>query len=383
MRRLVWRNLLRNKRRTLLTVGSVAIALLVLTLLSAVLQAMTDVEDPTGAKRLVARNRISLTFPLPEAYGPRLALIPHVQAISPVTWFQGRYKNDRPENNFPRFASDPKTLFDVFPEFELPPEQREAWQRDRGGFIAGASLAEEQGWQIGDRITVQGDIYPVDLELTLRGIFHVPSNPAQERSLYFQKRYLEEALDTPGDVGLYWLLLDDPAAVTAVIQQGEAMFENSPAQVRVETQEAFVLSFVEMLGNVRFLFRSVGLAIALSILLVSANTMAMAARERTSEVAVLRTLGFGRLRVVALVVLESAAVGLSGGLLGLLLAAAALGVLQPIVESFGFAFRSLSIDWGRGTLTLLGGLAIGLVAGAAPAVNAARLRIVDGLRRVA
>jgi putative ABC transport system permease protein len=381
--RLVWRNLLRNKRRSLLTLGSVAIALLLLTLLSAVLQAMTDVENPTGASRLVARNRISLTFQLPEAYGPRLASIPHVQAITPLDWFQGRYKDDRPENFFPRFSSDPETLFAAFPELELPPEQLEEWKRDRGGFVAGASLAKAQGWKLGDTITIQGDIYPVDLELTLRGIFSAPQNRSQERAIYFQDRYVEEALGNPGIVGMYWLLLDDPEAVPQVIQQAEAMFENSPAQVRVETQEAFALSFVQMLGNIRFLFGSIGLAIVVSILLITANTMAMAARERTSEVAVLRTLGFRKHQVVGMVVLEAVLVGLGGGAVGVLLANAALGALQPVLENFGFVFQSLRANPERTITALAVGTAIGLVAAVVPAWNAARLRIVDGLRSVA
>jgi len=381
--RLVWRNLMRNKLRTTLTIGSVAIALLVLTLLGTVLQAMTDVEDPTGAGRLIARNRISLTFQLPEAYGARLESIPHVVAVSPQDWFQGVYVDRRPENQFPRFASDPESLLQVFPELELPAEQAEAWKADRRGFIAGAALAEEKEWELGEQITIAGDIYPVDLELTLRGIYRLPANPAQERSLYFQDRYLEEALGNPGIVGFYWLLLDDPDAVPEVIQQAEAMFENSPAQLRVETQEAFILGFIEMLGNIRFFFGAIGLAVAISILLITANTMAMAARERTTEVAVLRTLGFRKGQVVTMVVLEAILVGGLGALLGVLLASGALGGIQTALQNQGLVFNTLRASPDRVALGIAIGVAIGLIAGAVPAWNAARLRIVDGLRQVA
>ena len=383
MIRLVWRNLMRNKLRTTLTIGSVAIALLVLTLLGTVLQAMTDVEDPTGAGRLIARNRISLTFQLPEAYGARLESIPHVVAVSPQDWFQGVYVDRRPENQFPRFASDPESLLQVFPELELPAEQAEAWKADRRGFIAGAALAEEKEWELGEQITIAGDIYPVDLELTLRGIYRLPANPAQERSLYFQDRYLEEALGNPGIVGFYWLLLDDPDAVPEVIQQAEAMFENSPAQLRVETQEAFILGFIEMLGNIRFFFGAIGLAVAISILLITANTMAMAARERTTEVAVLRTLGFRKGQVVTMVVLEAILVGGLGALLGVLLASGALGGIQTALQNQGLVFNTLRASPDRVALGIAIGVAIGLIAGAVPAWNAARLRIVDGLRQVA
>lgn len=383
MIRLVWRNLLRNKVRTTLTIGSVVVALFVLTLLGSVLQAMTDVEDPTGASRLIARNRISLTFQLPEAYGQRLASIPHVVAVSPQDWFQGVYVDRRRENQFPRFASDPESLLRVFPEIELPAEQAEAWKQDRRGFVTGAALAEEKGWELGDQITIEGDIYPVDLELTLRGVFTLPENPSQERVLYFQDRYLEEAMGNPGIVGFYWLLLDDPAAVPEVIQQAEAMFENSPAQLRVETQEAFILGFIEMLGNIRFLFGAIGLAVAISILLITANTMAMAARERTSEVAVLRTLGFGKGQVVVMVVLEAVLVGALGAGLGVLLASGALGGIQAALQSMGLVFNTLRASPERILLGIAIGVVIGLAAGAVPAWNAARLRIVDGLRQVA
>lgn len=382
MIRLVWRNLTRNKRRTILTIGSVALALFLLSLLGAVLQAMTDVSGSSEARRLVARNAISLTFQLPAAFGQRLKSLPGVVEVTPLNWFQGVYKDTRPENFFPRFASDPDTLFEVFPEIQIPVDQVETWKRERDGFIAGRSLVERQGWELGDRITIQGDIYPVDASLVLRGVFEVPENSSQERILYFHMDYLEEALGNPGQVGTYWLLLEDPDRVPEVIQAGEAMFENSVAPVRVETEEAFGLAFVQMLGNIRFLFGSIGLAIVVSILLISANTMAMAARERTREAAVLRTIGFPKTRVVAMVVIEALFVGLAGAALGMVAAAFLLRGLDPMLQELGFVFQGLAMTPQRLLTGVAIGLAIGLLSGAFPAVAAARMRIVDGLRRV-
>jgi putative ABC transport system permease protein len=383
MIKLVLRNLGRNKRRTILTTASVALAIFVLTMLGAVLQAMTNVGDASEARRLVARNAISLTFPLPEAYEQRLASIPHVVAVTPLQWFQGVYKDNRPQNFFPRFAAEPDTLLQVFPELQISPEAVAAWKAERTAFIAGKSLAEEQGWEIGDVITIQGDIFPVSPELVLRGIFTQPTNPTQERVLYFHRRYLEEALGNPGQVGTFWLLLDEPESATQVIETAEAMFENSAWQVRAETEEAFALAFVQMLGNVSFLFLMVGSGIVISILLITANTMAMAARERTREVAVLRTLGFRRKHVVSMVVLEAVVVGVGGAALGLLAASLVSRGLAPALNAMGvFAFGQAGSDPMRLVQGIGIGLLLGLLAGALPAYQAARLKIVDGLRAV-
>jgi putative ABC transport system permease protein len=383
MTKLIFRNLFRNKRRTFLTTASVALAIFVLTMLSSVLQAMTNVGDVSEARRLVARNAISLTFAMPEAYGQRLASIPHVVGVTPLQWFQGVYKDNRPANFFPRFATDPETLFTVFPEIVITPEEVEAWKSERSAFIAGKKLADEQGWKLGDVITIKGDIFPVNPELVLRAIFTVPDNETSERMLYFHRRYLEEALGNPGQVGTYWMLIDEPKNAPEVIETAEAMFENSSNQVRAETEAAFALAFVQMLGNVSFLFLMVGSGIVISILLITANTMAMAARERTREVAVLRTLGFRRKHVVSMVVLEAVAVGLAGAVLGLAVAGVVNRGVGSVLEGMGmFAFGQGGFDPVRLAQGLGLGLLLGVVAGAFPAYTAARLKIVDGLRAV-
>ncbi len=383
MIRLVWRNLLRNKRRTILTVLSVAMAIFLLVLLGSVLQAMTDVGNPSEASMLVVRNAISLTFQIPEAYGPRIAALPHVVAVTPLDWFQGVYKDNRPENFFPRFATDPETLRDVFTDVTVDEAQWDDFRRERTAFASGRRLAEKQGWEIGDVIAIKGDIYPVDLELTLRAIFTYPGNEGQENLIYLHRKYVQEAIGNPGTVNNFWLQIDDPENATAVIREIEGMFENSQAQVRAETAQAFALSFVNMLGNVRFLFGSIGLAIVVSILLITANTMAMAARERTREVAVLRTLGFRRGQVTAMVILEALVVGVVGSALGLAGATMVTRAIDPILQENGLSFSNLAIDPQRVAIGLAIGLLIGLIAGAFPAWTASRMKIVDGLRRIA
>jgi putative ABC transport system permease protein len=382
MGKLALRNLLRNKRRTFLTMGSVSLALLLLCLLLSFLAAMERAEGAAD-NRIVVRNRISLTFNLPEAYEQRLRTVPHVVAVTSLTWYQGTYIDNRPANFFARFATDPPTFLDVYPEFQIAQDQVQAWQGDRMGFIAGKLLADKYGWKLGDQIFVKGDIYPVDINITLRGIFSEPSAPAQEKAIYFHRRYLEEALDNPGEAGTYAMRIDSPDNVAAVISATEAMFENSEARVRAETEEAFSLSFVEMLGNIRLLFGAIGLAVVVSILFITANTMAMAARERTTEVAVLKTLGFKPGQVVSVVMAESLAVGAGGGLLGVALAGGLMpGVARAMEEVFP-VFGTLRVTGPTLALALAVSLVIGVLAGWFPAWQAARLRIVDGLRRVA
>lgn len=375
------KNLLRNKRRTFLTAASVALTLILVCLLGAVLAAMESAEGAAD-NRVVVRSAISLTFTLPEAYAQRLQQIDHVVAITPLNWFGGIYKDERPENFFAQFATDPQTLLAVYPEYQIPPDQVTTWQQERTAFITGKALADKYGWKLGDQIFIKGSIYPLDLNLTLRGIFTEPNAPAAEKTIFFHRMYLEEALDNPGEVGTFFLRIDSPDHVGTVVQTAEAMFENSEAQVRAETEKAFSLSFLEMMGNVRMFLGAIGAAIVVSLLFITANTMAMAARERTNEVAVLKTLGYRRGHVIRLLLFESLAVGVGGAIAGLAIAVvlvkgAAAG-LQNIFPIFG----TLSVTPPIAALALALGLFIGLISGGFPALQAARMSIVDGLRKL-
>lgn len=382
MQKLALRNLLRNKLRTSLTLASLMFALLLLSLLTAFLDLLSST---TGASdnRIIVRSAISLATLLPESYWRQLESMPHVQAVTPLNWFQGTYKDDRPENFFPRFAADPATLFKVYPELRLSPDQQQAWAADRRGFVAGKALAQKYGWKLGDSIFVKGDIYPMDLNLVLRGIFTQPDTPDQEKVVYFQRQYLEEGIGKRGLIGTYTLRIDSPANEVAVRKAAEARFENSDFQVRAETEKAFQLSFAEMIGNVKLLFTAIGLAAVISIFFITANTMAMAARERTTEVGVLKTLGFGRGQVMRLVLVESLTVGVLGAVLGCGLAAVLLPAIGKLIADMMPIFGTLHMSGGNLAGGLAIGAAIGLLSGLGPAAAAARLSIVDAVRRVA
>jgi putative ABC transport system permease protein len=347
-----------------------------------VLDSFTQGAESSSDNRVVVRNAISLTFDLPEYYGQRLATLDHVSAFTPLDWFGGIYIDQRPENFFAQFGCDPYTLFRVFPEITLAPSQRQAFEKERGSFIAGRELAEQYGWKPGDTVVIRGEIYPFDLNITLRGIFENAVDPTQERQIYFHREYMEEALDNPGVVGTWWLKIDSPGHVPEVIAAAEAMFANSASQVKAETEKAFQLSFVEMLGNIRLLFGAIGLAVVISVLFITGNTMAMTARERTTEMAVLRTLGFGRRHVVGLVFLEALAIALLGGVIGLLFSAGFIRTAALVMGKAFPLFSSLRLQPDTTVLGVLMVVGIGLASGIPPGLLAARTRIVDGLRRV-
>jgi len=381
MLKLALRNLLRNKLRTILTLLSLVSALVLLCFLTAFLDVLATTEG-SADNRVVVRSAVSLAMPLPEAYWQRLKTLEHVQGITTFNWYQGIFKNDRPENFFPRFSTDPDSLFEVYPEYKISEAEKAAWKAERTAFIAGKTLADKYHWKIGDQIFIKGDIYPVDVNLTLRGIFTAADAPSAEKQIFFHRKYLEEALGNPGLVGTYFLKIDSPQNVTKVIKAAEAMFTNAEFQVRAETEKAFQLSFLEMIGNIRLLFGAIGLAVVISIFFISANTMAMAARERTTEVGVLKTLGFRNGQVLSLVIIESVAVGLLGALVGLAISALSIrgisSALEKVFPIFG-TFKMTPHTWAVG----LGvGLLIGVLSGLIPAINASRVNIATALRRV-
>lgn len=381
MTKLVWRNLTRNKMRTFLTIASVGLALFILCLLSAILQAMEGTAG-AAANRVVVRHAVALTFTLPESYWERLRRLDHVIEVTPLNWYQGVYIDNKQANFFPRFSADPDTLFQVFDDNLIAPDQLQAFKDDRAGFVAGKTLVEKYGWKLGEQITIKGDIYPVDVQLNLRGIFENPKVSSGERQIFFQRRYLEEAMGNPGQIGTYWLKLDSPSSVAAVVRAAEEMFLNSDAPVRAETEEAFALSFLEMMGNVRLLLGSIGLAIVVSILFITANTMAMAARDRTREVAVLRTLGFRTGQVTSLVLGESVLVATLGALIGTTIAWGLIRMAHGFLEEIGL-FGNLTVSPALFAVALGAGAVLGLLSGILPALAAARTDIVEGLRKVA
>src|SRR3984885_3267162 len=376
--RFVTKNAFRNKRRSILTVLSIALSLLLLTLMMTLWHAFAlDDGSAESAQRLVVRHRVSLTFTLPMYYRDKIRAIPGVVSVVPVSWFGGIYKDQKPENFFPKFGTDPDEFFKVFRDIQMPEDQIKAWQRDRQGVIVDDSLAAKYGWKIGDRLYIQGDIFPVNLELYVRGIFHsTPDN----KSAYFNSKYVEEAVSFfKGQAGTFSILAASPSDVSKIATEIDDMFRNSPQPTKAESEKAFGLEFVAMMGNVKAFILSICSAVVFATLLVSANTMAMSIRERTREVAVLKTLGFTKIGVLGLFVSEAVALSLAGGLLG-----ASLGSL--LVYGFSHAapltFFPLRMTPAIFTLALLTSGFVGLLSAALPSYHASQINIVDGLRHI-
>ena len=376
--RFVSKNAFRNKRRSILTVLSIAVSLLLLTFMMTLWHAFAlNDGSAESAQRLVVRHRVSLTFTLPGFYREKIRAIPGVVAVVPVSWFQGIYKDQKPENFFPRFGTDPDEFFKVFRDVEMPDDQLKAWQRDRQGVIVDDTLAKKYGWKLGDRIVIVGDIYPVTLELYVRGIFH--SNP-DNKSVYFNAKYVEEAVSFfKGQAGTFSILAASPADVSKVASAIDDMFRNSPQPTKAESEKAFGLEFVAMLGNVKAFILSICSAVVFTTLLVSANTIAMSIRERTREVAVLKTLGFTKRGVLGLFVSEAVALALVGGLVGASLGGLMVFGFGHVVQLTFFPLRMTPEIWGLALLT--SGL-VGLLSAALPSYNASKINIVDGLRHI-
>ena len=376
--RFVTKNAFRNKRRSILTVLSIAFSLLLLTLMMTIWRAFyLDQGSAESAERLVVRHRVSLTFSLPGFYREKIRAVPGVVAVVPVSWFGGIYKDDKPENFFAQFGTDPEEFFKVFRDMQLSDEQRIAWQRDRQGVIVDDTLAQKYGWKLGDRIVLKGNIYPVDLELYVRGIF--TSNP-DNKSVYFNSKYVEEAVSFfKGQTGTFSILAASPGDVSKIASTIDDMFRNSPQPTKSESEKAFGLEFVAMMGNVKAFILMICSAVVFATLLVSANTMAMSIRERTREVAVLKTLGFTRNSVLGLFVSEAVALAAAGGVFGIILTYA---LIYLISLSPYMSFYHLQITPSMWAEALFISGLVGLASSLLPSYHASKVNIVDGLRHI-
>lgn len=375
----VTKSAFRNKRRTFLTMLGIALPLVILTIMMTVWRAFySDNGSQQSTQRLITRHRVSLTFSLPIYYRQKMATVPGVVAVVPTQWFGGLYIDDKPEHFFAQFATDPQDFFKVYTDFKIPPDQLDAWQHDRAGAVADSELAKKFHWKVGDRIVLKGTIWDANLELTIRGIYTAPQ-PTQ--SVYFDRKYLEEAVPVLKDQsGTFGILTASPGDVPKVAAIIDDMFHNSPQQTKTESEKAFGLDFVAMLGNVKAFILGICGAVIFASLLVSANTMAMSIRERTREVAVLKTLGFTRKTVLALFVGEAVVVTTLAGAIGILLGS---GLMYAVGHNPNLGFFQ---GFGVSTVTmilalLLAGL-VGFVAALVPSYHASQVNIVEGLRYI-
>jgi putative ABC transport system permease protein len=378
----VFRSLFRKKTRSILTIGSIVLPFFVICVLGTLLMALDA--DPSGGRgmyRLVVRHKVSLANFIPEAYRERIAQAPGVKEVTILNWFGGQYKDNRPENMFARFGCEPESLLRIFDEVTIVEGTPADWTSDRSGALVGERLMKRYGWKIGDRFVLKGDIFPVNLDLTVRAVFR----GSDETGVYFDRKAVEEGLpQAKGQVGTFWIKAESAEAAQSLPRLVDAMFENSPAPTKTETEKEFQNGFVSMLGNVRAVVTGISTAIALVILLISANTMSMAARERVTEIAVLRALGYGKPLVLTLILAESLLLSATGALVGLGLFRLSFPVLKEgLLNSPMAGFAAGMQLFPEVLLTGIGvTLFVGLVAGIVPAIRSAQRSIPDGLRQV-
>jgi putative ABC transport system permease protein len=379
---LIFKNARRNKRRTALTVLSVAIAVFLFSSLRAVLDAFALAVETGSSTRIVTIRSTSIMFTLQRSQFDTLAGIAGVRDVTYASWFGGIYKD--PSNYFAQMAIDAESYLRLYPEIVLTPDERQAFMTDRTGAIVGDGLARRFGFKVGDRI-VLGVGIPLygtqDFTFTIRGIYRAGVEGFDNQSMLFHWKYLDERSVVAAQVGWFVSQIDNPdraAEVSAAIDQ---RFANTPYETKTETEKAFNAGFMSMFGNVSLLLGGIITAIVVTTLFVAGNTMAMSVRERTTEVAVMRTLGFPRGAIFFLVAGEAVLMALVGGLIG-------AGLARLVVSPDNFpALGAMMPAFRVGTRNLVSaiglGAGIGLVAGALPATLAARLKVVDALRRVA
>ncbi len=377
---LVLKNCWRNRRRTILTVASIGISMCLLGVMIAMFHAFY-LSNPTPAQalRLVTRNRVSFTVFIPRGYQAQIEHVPGVESISVANWFGGVYKDDRdPKNNFARFAVEPEKLFRIFGEYSIPEDQRKAFERERTACVVGRDLANIFHFQVGDRINISGTVFPGNYEFTVRGIF---DSPRSSQIMYFNNEYLEQTLNEGrrGNVIMYYILIDNPANSARIAKAIDALFANSTAQTKTESAQAFAVAFLALLGNIKMFLIGISAAVMFTILLVSANTMAMSVRERVREVGILKTLGFTPSSILGMILGEACAISIAGGAIGYLISTL---LMRVVVKSpFGAylpPIQAIELPVALACIATAG--AIGLISSLVPALNASRTSIVEALR---
>jgi putative ABC transport system permease protein len=373
-------NLRRRTLRTVFTLLSIAIAFLLYGLLAAVKNGFEANGNLAGVDRLVTIDKVSVVQPLPISYLQRIAAVPGVRLVTHSTWFGGHYQNER--SIIVTYPVPPESYLAMYPEFLLPAAQKQRWLHDRVGAIVGRRLADDHGWKVGDRIPLRSDIYAradssYTWDFVIDGIYDNKDPSGDVNSFLFSYDYLDESRsDGKGTVGWYIVRVADSAQSARVAAAIDGLFTNSAAETKTDSEKAFVQGFAKQTGDIGAIVTAIGVAVFFTMLLVSANTMAQSVRERTGEVAVLKTLGFSDAGVLALVIGESLLLTMLGGAIGIAGATLAVGHLSHALSEYLSAFlltpQALLVG-----LALM--VALGVVAGALPAVRAARLRIVDGL----
>jgi putative ABC transport system permease protein len=376
--RLVFRNVLRNRRRTILTAASVTVSSFLLAIFIATFQYL---DEPPNLDRthllLMVSNRMSVTNTMPVSYRSRIENVRGVAAVTPVFWFDARYKNE--DNVIPGFACDPEKISQIFSDWRIPTDQLRALREEKDAFIAGRKVVNKYGWKIGDHIHISSPNYlSVPLDLVLRGVY---TSPGDEGFLAFHWSYLNEALGRPERAGYFYVLVNSPESVPVVMKVIDEEFRNMPVETRTQTVKQVALGFLGWLGNVKQILLMVIGAVVFAVLLVVTNTMAMSIRERTTEIAVLRALGFRTNRLLLMLTAEAALIAASGTAVGCVLAAFACQWIERY-RIGGAMEMNLRTDIPTVTITLSVALAISLASTLVPAFRATRTNIAQALRYI-
>jgi len=381
--RLILRNAFRHKLRTSLTLVGIVVAIVAFGLLRTIVDAWYAGAEASASTRLITRNAISLVFSMPLSYEQKIRQVPGVASVSGANWFGGIYVTE--SNFFPQFAIQGATFLDMYPEFRIAADERKAFLTDRQGAIAGRKLADKFGWKIGDQIPIRGTIFPGTWTFTLRAIYDGADAKVDETQFYFHWALLNETVKARfprrGDqVGWFAVEIRDPTQAAEVSQRIDATFKNSLAETLTETEKAFQLGFVAMTEAILVAIQAVSWVIVVIIMAVMANTMAMTARERYSEYATMKAIGFGNGFVAGLIFSESVGIALSGGILGIALT---FPVADAFASALGTLFPVFFVSQETVLMQAAAALIVGVVAALIPAWRAAHVKIVDGLRAVA
>ena len=372
------KNALRNKRRATLSILSVAVSLSLLVALQVGLRELTLPAEGAGAElRVAVRNKISIANLLPVRQRPIIERIPGVEAVTPFTWFGGKYKNEE-GMTFAQFAIDSKKLRAIFTELKMSPEEYTAFESERTGAIIGKITAEKYGLKVGDKITLDSSLYSVGAGMDFK-IVGIYSGTPDDRNMLFRQDYLDEVSDVKGLVGMWWLKVKSADVMPQVLSTINKTFENSAAEVRAETERAFQLSFISMWGNIRLLITLICTAVVFTLLLVTASTMSMAIRERFRELAILKAIGFRRRELFVFILAESFGLAMVGAVVGvggtyLLLTYADVSKMTGGLFPF-FEITPKIMGIGVAVAALLG-----IIASIMPSVAVARMSVVDGLK---
>lgn len=382
--RLLFKNAFRHKLRTILTMVGLVVAISAFGFLNTIVEAWYGGVDGTSSTRLITRSAISMGSPLPLSYMQRIRSVEGVSGVTWANWFGGVYIDRK--NFFPRFAVDPHTYFQLYPEYIVSDKERADFTHDRQGAIIGSKLAERFGWKVGDTIPLKGDIYPGTWNFTVRGIYRTRDAKTDGTMMFMQWQLLNESLRQRAGslladkVGVYIVNVTDSSETSTVSQRIDALFQDSPAETRTETEKAFQLGFVSMSETILLAIRGVSFVVLIIIMAVMANTMTMTARERLAEYATLKALGFSPSFVVKLLFGESLAIVFLGGSIGI---AVTFPMASTFAQGMGALFKNFDVSYTTIWQQALASLVVGLVSAAWPAWKMSRIDIVQGLRHFA